>query len=469
MASFTTFFTLLLYTITVFLLGQGAGKNRSACPTEFSCGSLGTMKYPFSSNISRPECGLLKLECDAVPLPRIRIGRKYYYVYGKLGDYIRLYDPELEQIVLNRPRCNSFDTNVSFPNSPWVSFVIPHNFTVFKCSNTPNLTQQMNIFGYRNHTKCRDFSLFYRPPGEGDPLPNLPNHHGFPPKCSPILLPFEEEYSTIDLFDIISVTFVLEWLLSEDCSNCQKRGGQCVTTADNQFHCSKEREGSHFPALLGFPLCLVCITSTDVIVSRRLVVTSLDLRATITAKLNFVVYYREDGNDTAPGGGNLPAECSVVQLPFRKNSRASDLFRKLNSLISVEWETRFVEPGEFKSKYSIVIGGDNFGCGSSREHAPVALGAAGVSAVVAESYARIFFRNSVSTGEIYPLESEVRICEECKTGDVVTVELGENKLINHTTGKEYKLKPIGDAGPVVEACGIFAYARKTGMIPSRQA
>ncbi|XP_031119227.1 3-isopropylmalate dehydratase small subunit 3-like [Ipomoea triloba] len=133
------------------------------------------------------------------------------------------------------------------------------------------------------------------------------------------------------------------------------------------------------------------------------------------------------------------------------------------------YQTRFVEPGEFKSKYSIVIVGDNFGCGSSREHAPVALGAAGVSAVVAESYARIFFRNSVSTGEIYPLESEVRICEECKTGDVVSVELGENKLINHTTGKEYKLKPIGDAGPVVEADGIFAYARKTGMIPSRQA
>ncbi|GAB4858065.1 Plasma membrane sulfite pump involved in sulfite metabolism [Ancistrocladus abbreviatus] len=133
------------------------------------------------------------------------------------------------------------------------------------------------------------------------------------------------------------------------------------------------------------------------------------------------------------------------------------------------YTTRFVEENEFKSKYSIVIGGANFGCGSSREHAPVALGGAGTVAVVAESYARIFFRNSVATGEIYPLESEVRICEECKTGDVVTVELGENRLINHTTGKEYKLKPIGDAGPVIEAGGIFAYARKTGMIPSHPA
>jgi 3-isopropylmalate/(R)-2-methylmalate dehydratase small subunit len=52
-----------------------------------------------------------------------------------------------------------------------------------------------------------------------------------------------------------------------------------------------------------------------------------------------------------------------------------------------------------KTKYPIMIGGKNYGCGSSREHAPVALGAAGVKAVVAESYARIFFRNSVATGE----------------------------------------------------------------------
>ena len=97
----------------------------------------------------------------------------------------------------------------------------------------------------------------------------------------------------------------------------------------------------------------------------------------------------------------------------------------------------------------------------------MALGAAGTVAVVAESFARIFFRNSVATGEVYPLEAETRICEECRTGDVITIELAESRLINHTTGKEYMLKPIGDAGPVIEAGGIFAYARKTGMIPSQ--
>ncbi|KAL9178028.1 hypothetical protein ABFS82_01G098300 [Erythranthe guttata] len=152
-----------------------------------------------------------------------------------------------------------------------------------------------------------------------------------------------------------------------------------------------------------------------------------------------------------------------------------DEYEKLGSYALIglpsSYTNRFVESGATKTKYSILIGGDNFGCGSSREHAPVALGAAGVAAVVAESYARIFFRNSVATGEVYPLESEGRLCDECSTGDVVTIELGESdcKLINHTTGKEYGLKPIGDAGPVIEAGGIFAYARKAGMIPSRDA
>jgi len=144
-----------------------------------------------------------------------------------------------------------------------------------------------------------------------------------------------------------------------------------------------------------------------------------------------------------------------------------DEYEKLGSYAMIGLNAkygRFIEDDQIKTQYPIVIAGANFGCGSSREHAPVALGAAGVKAVVAEYYARIFFRNSVATGEIYPLESECRVCDECKTGDIVTVEIEGNKLINHTTGKEYVLKPIGDAGPVIDAGGIFEYARRTGMI-----
>ena len=76
----------------------------------------------------------------------------------------------------------------------------------------------------------------------------------------------------------------------------------------------------------------------------------------------------------------------------------------------------FVPPGSTTTPYTILVAGKNFGCGSSREHAPIALGAAGAEAVVAESYARIFFRNCVATGELYPLETGERLVEvfRCK-------------------------------------------------------
>lgn len=128
---------------------------------------------------------------------------------------------------------------------------------------------------------------------------------------------------------------------------------------------------------------------------------------------------------------------------------------------------KFMEDGAVKTKFPIVIGGQNFGCGSSREHAPVAMGAAGVKAVVAESYARIYFRNCVATGELYPVESEQRLCETFRTGDEVTVDMEHDFVINHRTGEQFVLKPIGDAGPVIDAGGIFNFARSAGMIPTR--
>lgn len=146
-----------------------------------------------------------------------------------------------------------------------------------------------------------------------------------------------------------------------------------------------------------------------------------------------------------------------------------DEYEKLGSYAMIglpqEWG-KFVEDGKMKTEYKVIIGGANFGCGSSREHAPVALGAAGCRAVVAESYARIFFRNSVATGELYPCETQEKIWEENHTGDYVTLDMEKDVLVNHTTGKQYNLKPIGEAGPVIDAGGIFAYARKTGMIAS---
>ena len=128
------------------------------------------------------------------------------------------------------------------------------------------------------------------------------------------------------------------------------------------------------------------------------------------------------------------------------------------------YPTRFVKEGKFDSDYTIIVGGKNFGCGSSREHAPIAIGSAGCKIVLAESFARIFFRNSVATGELYPCELTERLCDTLKTGDVVTVDLDAQTLTVKKTGKVFKFKPLGDVRPVVDAGGLFNYARKTGMI-----
>jgi 3-isopropylmalate/(R)-2-methylmalate dehydratase small subunit len=125
---------------------------------------------------------------------------------------------------------------------------------------------------------------------------------------------------------------------------------------------------------------------------------------------------------------------------------------------------RYVEEGQLDSKYPIIVAGRNFGCGSSREHAPIALGSAGCEIVLAESFARIFFRNSVATGELYPCECADRLCEVLKTGDVITVDLDACRISVQATGKSYAFKPLGDVRPVVDAGGLFNYARKTGMI-----
>lgn len=124
----------------------------------------------------------------------------------------------------------------------------------------------------------------------------------------------------------------------------------------------------------------------------------------------------------------------------------------------------FVTPGKIKTEFSILIAGRNFGCGSSREHAPVALGAAGVRIVIAQSYARIFFRNAVATGEIYPCETDERLCETLHTGMQVQVDLNENCLRHNGDAARTPLKPLGAVAPVIEAGGIFEYARATGMI-----
>lgn len=131
------------------------------------------------------------------------------------------------------------------------------------------------------------------------------------------------------------------------------------------------------------------------------------------------------------------------------------------------YATRYVKEGQLDSEYPIIVAGRNFGCGSSREHAPIALGSAACRIVLAESFARIFFRNCVATGELYPCEATERICDVLKTGDVVTVDIDACTVTVDATGKTYSFKPLGDVRPVVDAGGLFNYARAAGMIEAK--
>ena len=100
------------------------------------------------------------------------------------------------------------------------------------------------------------------------------------------------------------------------------------------------------------------------------------------------------------------------------------------------------ERPEFTSnveKGDIIVAGENFGCGSSREQAPVAIKTAGVDASVAKSFARIFYRNAINIG-LPVIVSDI----EANDGDVISIDLSEGKLINHTTNQETTFEPFKD-------------------------
>lgn len=124
----------------------------------------------------------------------------------------------------------------------------------------------------------------------------------------------------------------------------------------------------------------------------------------------------------------------------------------------------FINGDNWQSEFTIIIGGSNFGCGSSREHAPYALEKAGCKAIVAESYARIFYRNSVDGGFVVPYEGTQKLNDKIKTGDELELNLDADELKNLSDGTSYSLKSLGDVLPIISAGGLFEYARKSNMI-----
>lgn len=114
----------------------------------------------------------------------------------------------------------------------------------------------------------------------------------------------------------------------------------------------------------------------------------------------------------------------------------------------------------YKSTYKIIIAGKNFGCGSSREHAPLALNEAGILAVVARSFARIFYRNCINGAYLTPFEIDTDINHIIQTGDEICLDTEAETLCLISNTRTFKLQPLGDAREILAAGGIFAYAAK---------
>ncbi len=107
----------------------------------------------------------------------------------------------------------------------------------------------------------------------------------------------------------------------------------------------------------------------------------------------------------------------------------------------------------------IVVGGENFGCGSSREHAPLAFIGSGIAAVVAASFARIFFRNAVNVG--LPILECPAIVGKVKKGDVISIDTEKGVIVNTTTGEEFQAHPFPEfLSELIAEGGLVKYARK---------
>ena len=113
---------------------------------------------------------------------------------------------------------------------------------------------------------------------------------------------------------------------------------------------------------------------------------------------------------------------------------------------------RNVKPGDF------IVAGANFGCGSSREHAPLAIKTAGVGAVVAETFARIFFRNSINIG--LPIFESSEAAREVESGDELEVDMDRSVIINHTKGTEYPVPAYpAEMRQIIDAGGLMNFVK----------
>ncbi|WP_456392109.1 3-isopropylmalate dehydratase small subunit [Nitratifractor sp.] len=149
-------------------------------------------------------------------------------------------------------------------------------------------------------------------------------------------------------------------------------------------------------------------------------------------------------------GDNVDTDL-IIAARYLNTSEPAELAKHVMEDADPEFVSK-MEPGD------IIVAGENFGCGSSREHAPIALKAAGIAAVIAPTFARIFYRNAFNMGlPIFELPEAAEINE----GDIVSIDMEAGEVIDETTGKRYKFVPIPEfMQELVDAGGLIEYAKK---------
>ncbi len=152
-------------------------------------------------------------------------------------------------------------------------------------------------------------------------------------------------------------------------------------------------------------------------------------------------------------GNNIDTDL-IIPARYLNTSDPAELAKYAMQDADPEWVDK-MNKGDF------IVAGENFGCGSSREHAPIALKAAGISAVIAKSYARIFYRNAINIG--LPILESAEAAEDIKEGDEIEVELSSGEIKNHSSGRTYKAQPFpAFMQKIINAGGLINFLKKKG-------
>ena len=153
-------------------------------------------------------------------------------------------------------------------------------------------------------------------------------------------------------------------------------------------------------------------------------------------------------------GDNIDTDV-IIPARYLNTSDPKELASHCMEDIDTSFTAR-VKPGD------IMIGGENFGCGSSREHAPIAIKESGISIVIAKSFARIFYRNSINIG-LAIVECPLA-AEEISEGDMVSVDMDSGVITDLTTGKSYSAEPFPPFIQEIISAGGLVEAMKRGII-----